>query len=337
MGDIITKTKEIIRKILPPVVMLIITKWRLSANAKKWDLNIIKYKPDSDRYWIINKGNMILISSKHLRYIDDLMGNFNFYYSSVKPVECGGFNVVDFTTPRLHWVTGFELFPILFPSFAEPITTTQQYIELADFKNGDVVFDLGAYSGLTSIMFDMAIPGGGCVIALEADHKNLGACIENISRYEKIKNRKIELVYAAVWNDDGGVTFSSEGNLGSSVVSGNEQSGTVKVPSLTLLQIADKFQLTHVDFIKCDIEGGETVIFDCPQFFSRFSPKILIGCHLVGGISSSALCRKILSKYGYTFEEVKEQGYPLPLLLCKCQTIITDVMKDNMIIDLMEE
>ena len=85
----------------------------------------------------------------------------------------GGVNIVDFSTPRWHWVTGFELFPILFPSFVEPVVTTHQYIEFAELKKEAVVIDLGAYSGLTSILFDMAIPSGGQVIALEADSQNM--------------------------------------------------------------------------------------------------------------------------------------------------------------------
>ena len=107
--------------------------------------------------------------------------------------------------------------------------------------------------------------------------------------------------------------------MGSSAVDivGKGRGDNISVPSLTLIQIAEKFQLSRVDFIKCDIEGCETEIFDCPQFFSRFSPKILIECHMVNGISTPTICHEILSKYGYTCEQVEQQGSPLPLLMCK--------------------
>lgn len=106
--------------------------------------------------------------------------------------------------------------------------------------------------------------------------------------------------------------------MGSSAVDvvGTDRGDTVSVPSLTLDQIVEKFQLTHVDFIKCDIEGGETEIFDCPKFFSKFLPKILIEGHIVNGISTLEKCQNDLFKYGYICKQVEQHGFPLPLLLC---------------------
>jgi hypothetical protein len=86
---------------------------------------------------------------------------------------------------RWHWVRGFESLPILFPSFVEPIVTIKQYIEFAELKNEAVGIDLGVYSGLTRILFDMAIPSGGQMVALEADSQNIIACKENFTLYEK--------------------------------------------------------------------------------------------------------------------------------------------------------
>jgi FkbM family methyltransferase len=306
----------IIRKIIPLNVILSFYNWRLRTYAGKMGLGV---KRIGDQYHIKKQNNVIVISKKHSVYLNEIIENFDVYFSAVKPIKCCGVNIVDFSTPRWHWVTGFELFPILFPSFVEPVVTTKQYIEFAELKEEAVVIDLGAYSGLTSILFDMAIPLGGQVIALEADSQNIIACKENLALYEKVKKRKIELINAAVWKNDLGVTFSSEGNMGSSAVNfvGKGRGDNISVPSLTLIQIAEKFQLSKVDFIKCDIEGGETEIFDCPQFFSKFSPKILIECHMVNGINTAKICDEVLSKYGYSCEQVEQQGFPLPLLMCK--------------------
>jgi FkbM family methyltransferase len=302
--------------VIPLAVILPFYHWRLRIKAKKMGLCV---KDVGDQYHIKQQDNVIVISKKHSVYLYDILENFDVYFSAVKPVRYDSANVVDFSTPRWHWVTGFDLFPILFPSFVEPVVTTKQYIEFAGLQKEAVVFDLGAYSGLTSILFDMAIPEGGQVIALEADSQNIIACRENLALYEKVKMRKIELINAAVWKNDRGVSFSSEGNLGSSAVDvvGKGRGDKMLVPSLTLAQIAEKFQCSKVDFIKCDIEGGETEIFDCSQFFSRFSPKILIECHTVNGVNTITACREILSKYGYTCEQVEQQGFPLPLLQCK--------------------
>jgi FkbM family methyltransferase len=322
MGDemidtIFAKCKKIIRKVLPTKVILFVNYRHIRAKAKKFGLLV---ENDGVHYLIKRQNDEIRISSRHAIYIYDIIENFDFYFSAVKPIKWRNMNIVDFSTPRWHWVTDFDYFPVIFPSFVEPIITTKQYLEFADLKSNAVVIDLGAYSGLTSILFDRAIPSGGRVIALEADRNNVIACAENFILYEKFSKRKIELIESAIWKNDKGVNFSSEGNMGSSVVDivGRDRGDNSVVPSLTLSQLAEKLKLERVDFIKCDIEGGETEIFDSPEFFSKFLPKILIECHMIDRESTtSTKCLEVLLKYGYTCEIVEQQGYPLPLLMCK--------------------
>jgi FkbM family methyltransferase len=321
--------KRFIRRITPLKIVTFLYKNKTMFEVEKFGLRI---KDDGVQYHIIRQKNEIRISTKHEIYLNDIVENFEFYFSGVKPFTLGDINVVDFSTPRWHWVTGFDPFPILFPSFAEPIVTTKQYIEFADFKTDAVVIDLGAYSGLTSILFDMAIPSGeGRVIAIEADSHNLIACQENFSLYQNLKNRKIELIHAAIWKDNEGVSFSSEGNMGSSTVSivGSMRGENITVPSYTLDSLAEKFCLSRVDFIKCDIEGGETEIFDIPEFFDKFSPKILIECHIINGSSTVRKCQEVLSKFGYACEEVQQEGFPLPLLMCKRLLKVNELNSDN--------
>ncbi|OYX72147.1 MAG: hypothetical protein B7Y95_11345 [Rhizobiales bacterium 32-66-11] len=204
-----------------------------------------------------------------------------------------------------------------FPAVAEPIVTTGQYIDFAGLKAGDVVIDLGAYSGLTCVLFDQAIPSGGRVIAVEADQQNILACERNFDLYSKFTGRKIDLVKAAIWKHDRGISFSSEGSMGSSATSivGTGRGRMIEVPSLTLSQLAERQNLERVDFIKCDIEGAETEIFDCPEFFAKYSPKIMIECHDVNGLTAPA-CEKTLGKFGYKCVLIEQRGYPLPLLTC---------------------
>ena len=88
------------------------------------------------------------------------------------------------------------------------------------------------------------------------------------------------------------------------------------VNSITLESLASQYNLQRVDFIKCDIEGSETEIFDQPGFFKKFRPKIIIECHSILGKLTTESCIEVLSKYGYTFELKEQNGYPLPLLFC---------------------
>lgn len=150
-----SEIRLLIRKIVPLRVILPIYNRYMRIKAKKLGLRV---KRVGDQYRVKKQSNEIWISTKHAISLKDIIENFDFYFSAVKPIRWGGANIVDFSTPRWHWVNGFESFPILFPSFVEPVVTTKQYIDFAELKNDAVVIDLGAYSGLTSILFDMAIP-----------------------------------------------------------------------------------------------------------------------------------------------------------------------------------
>lgn len=260
----------------------------------------------------------IRISRKHVIYLGDVINSFDYYYSAVEPIQVCGKQLVDYSTPRFHKVIGFDLFPVMFSSFAEPVVTTNQYLDFAGLKNGSVVLDLGAYSGLTSILFDRFVGPNGRVIAVDADDNNIQAIINNFGYYQIISGRKIELLEGAVWEHNKGIMFSVEGNMGASVIEyvGSERGHVRNVQTFTLNSIASRFDLKAVDFIKCDIEGAESVIFNAPDFFKKNKPRIVIEPHIVGGKLTVAACVEQLSPFGYSFQEIKQRGVQLPLLEC---------------------
>ncbi len=310
-----TRLKKLILGLVPLKVVLVFYNAWVRLGARRYNVRVTS---DSAHYHIRREDKEIRLSKQQALFVEEIVKHFDFFYSAVKPIRTASGELVDYSTPRWHCVIGFDAFPILFPSLAEPVLTTRQYIELASLAENAVVLDLGAYSGLTSILFDQAIPSGGRVIAVEADEQNITACQENFAAYERHCKRSIHLVHAAIWKDNSGVLFSSEGNMSSSAVEivGSGRGTGLRVPSLTLLDLAVQQQLDRVDFIKCDIEGAEAVIFEAPEFFARFTPMIIIECHIVNGISTEHRCREVLSGYGYTCTLVEQRGYPLPLLVC---------------------
>lgn len=307
--------KASVLSIVPISIALSIYNLWVRLRARRLGLLV---SSDSAHYCIGQGERIIRISKRQALFLSEVVEHFEFYFSAVTPIHLPSVDLVDYSTPRWHGVMGFDSFPIFFPSFAEPIVTAQQYIELANLPKDAVVLDLGAYSGLTSILLDQSIPSGGCVVAVEADQQNIQACRENIAIYERFSAHRIILVEAAVWKNDEGVCFSSEGNMSSSAVEivGQGRGINLRVPTLTLLQLARQQHLSRVDFIKCDIEGGETQIFNSPEFFALFKPRIIIECHVVDGVNTANQCQEILSKFGYMFDLVEQHGYPLPLLVC---------------------
>jgi FkbM family methyltransferase len=271
-----------------------------------------------DRIDLIKGTTVLRLSADHAVYVPDAIESFDYYVGAVIPFKVRGMDVVDYSTPRYHDVIGFDEFPICFPSLAEPIVTASQYLEFAALSPGMTVLDLGAYSGLTSILFARQVGAAGTVVAIEADAANVECLRRNLANHAKHSQARIELCEGAVWSTDGELAFSSEGNMGSSaatIVGGNR--GAVRqVPSYTLNTIARRYHLSRVDFIKCDVEGAERVIFKNDAFFERFLPRIVIEPHVIDGVETTAECVADLERYGYRCERITQHGVPLPLLQC---------------------
>lgn len=262
---------------------------------------------------------LVRISIAHAIYLSDVIDHFRFFHGAVRPVQEDDWSVVDYSRTKLHDVIGFDLHPIVFPSIAEPVETTQQYLDFAGLEEGSVAIDLGAYSGLTSIMFRQQCGQTGRVIAVEADALNIVAIEQNVGRYEQVTNLRVELARGAVWTHNDGIAFSCEGGMGSSATSivGDRLGAAATVPSFTLATLAERFGLSRVDFIKCDIEGAEAVIFNDDAFFGRFRPRMIIELHPVRGRSTGDQVLSALDRYGYQCQVVTQDGMSMPLLECR--------------------
>ena len=262
------------------------------------------------------------LSRKNTVFILDMLNFFDYYYSSAKPftqkIDKVIYKVVDFSTPRLHEIIGFDDFPILCPTLAEPFITTQQYMEFAALAEGDVVFDLGAYCGLTAISFSKAVGPTGQIIAIEPDPLNYPAAKANISRHEHInKLQNISLMNCAAGRSSKIIQFSSEGTMGSADISivGRGRGDVVDVRCLPLSEIAEAHNLSRVDFVKMDIEGAEEDVLRGAEIFLKvFRPKLMVEPHIVQGVLSTDVVVKILHSYGYQVEIVPQFGVDLPLI-----------------------
>jgi FkbM family methyltransferase len=258
---------------------------------------------------------------RHLPYARDVLENFDYYFSSVEPVLIDAMVSVDFSKKGMHSVSGFDHFPLLLPSLPEPVSTIEQYIDLTSMKLGDVVIDLGAYSGLSSILFQETVGSSGRVIAVEADHGNFQCSKINFSSFQKVFGFAPEITHAAIWDTNGTLTFSQENNLGSAVSSllpRARKENLVSVKSLTLSEVCRNFGLEKVDVIKADVEGAEYQAFSDKTFFEKFHPVIIFE-PAEESLHSTRLPQilKLLTNYGYKSEVHAQLGSKLPLVVCK--------------------
>lgn len=259
--------------------------------------------------------NIIRISNAHFFYAGEIVRGFDYYFNSVHSYEIEGFNLVDFSHPAFHELNGFDEHPIFFNSFPEPVETMSTYLNLIKLNEADVVLDLGAYSGLSSIIFNKIVGPKGAVYAIEADENNFKALCKNINTYKV--NSNIIPFFGCVHSEDGFVNFSHEGNVGSGIVDviGTERGDTTtKVKSYKLSTLLEKLSINRVNFIKCDIEGAESLIFTDQNFFNVHKPNILVETHLIGGASTAQKVIDDLVKFGYSFQIHSQPGNDFPML-----------------------
>jgi FkbM family methyltransferase len=259
--------------------------------------------------------SIIRIHKFHIIYLKAIIRYFDFYWESVEPRNEFGKKVCDFTPQRYHRVRGFELMPVFFPSLAEPVSTINQYLDLAPLEEGQTVIDLGAYAGLSSMLFSQRVGRNGRVIALEPDPLNHQCAAINLDLFKRLTGLEIELLNTAVWTDDAGLDFSADGCMGSSAVEFiGDRGDQLHVPSVSLDQLLDMTACRTVDLLKCDIEGAESRIFMDSARLSDSVKMMVIETHTPYDVPTARTLVPQLENAGFRCELVKQYGVDLPLL-----------------------
>lgn len=311
--------KSAIRPLIPKAILhfrnRMIHERSLKTKASLAGLTIVERDLFFD---LIKNGNVLRIKRDHRVYLQHMMENFDYYINSVVPVRVNDTNLVDMSGPRYHRLRGFSDIPFLFPSHTEPYGTTAEYLDFAALKKGDVVLDIGAYAGITSIIFAQRVGPQGRVYAFEADKLNYECACSNIEMAERVLGvRNITLINKAIWSDSDGLLFSTEGAMGSSAVSvtGGDRGNVHHIPSIRMEDFFAEQKLAHADFIKMDIEGCEVEVLQASaRFLKTIGAKLIVEPHIVSGILSTDCCCKYLSDAGFNVEVREKVGESEPLV-----------------------
>lgn len=309
---VIERLISLARKLIPPRYLDILS-LRRSASSEGLQVKFTK-----SRICIRSKNRMLFLSNTHFHYCLDILRDFNYYFESVEGVSTEDGLVVDFSRPGYHSVRAFDLMPVHFPSLAEPLSTTNQYLAFAGLAPGDTVIDLGAYSGLTSILFSQQVGDKGRVIAVEPDLTCLESLRRNVGLYKSITGQTIEIEEKAIWKNSEGVSFNAHGNMGSHVRVDLTQGLGDKffVPSISLSDLVNTYQIEKVHFIKCDVEGAERYIFEDLVFFQQQRPGIILEVHEQYPGDLFEKIKSDLSPFGYSCNLVSQPGVGYPLMEC---------------------
>ncbi len=182
----------------------------------------------------------------------------------------------------------FEVFRHVFLS--------QQYHSLC---HGDprVIVDAGANIGLTSLYFLHRYPKAR-VIALEPDPENYELAELNLRPFKD----RCELLNAALWSHDTMLAlergkFRDGRHWASQVVPVNGKS-EIAVPAYSVTSLMNRYNLRHLDILKIDIEGAESVVFgDGETDFLRRTANCAVECH---DAKASDIFRKAALEHGCT-------------------------------------
>lgn len=231
---------------------------------------------------------------------------FDIFFSATKPHQENEFQVVDYSRPAVHTLADGLRFEFSF--VPEEPGSVDDYIAWYHPKPGDLVFDLGAHSGISVYHFSKMVGPSGRVVCFEPDPISLDFLRKNIARHH-LEN--VTVVEAAIGGMDGTASFSSEGTLFSSLtnVLPKKPAGNVlNVPVMSLRTAFNKFGAPSL--CKIDIEGAEVEALEtlCEQLHSLETNFVVDTNHKVHGDITAKRVEAIFRRGGYETETIAKTG-----------------------------
>jgi len=143
-------------------------------------------------------------------------------------------------------------------------------------KKGDVVLDVGANIGLTTIRASKLIGEGGYVYAIEAMPSTFEILNFN-TQLNKLSNVSCFNIALADYVGKTDIFHNLDINRGAASIYSESKQGGVEVDITTLDQFVINNELKTVDFIKIDIEGAEyPMLIGGSNFFNKNKPIICV-------------------------------------------------------------
>lgn len=222
------------------------------------ELYNMKVKKSGKNVYVIRDNNAIKV--KFDAYFNDAVTLFSYFFNQIEPekkyIGFKKINVIDFTKPKIHKLKDQNL-SFNFTSFAEGMDVSIGYLKKYDLKEGDVVFDCGAYCGISSYYFSKLVGETGKVYAFEPDKLNYEMLLKNIELHN-LKN--VIPINKGIWSKSDTLIFNTEGGLGSALVNILDRETEVnknKIDVVCITDIIKEYNIPKVDFVKMDIEGAE--------------------------------------------------------------------------------
>ena len=128
--------------------------------------------------------------------------------------------------------------------------TTRFYLPLWDLPPNPVIVDLGANIGTAAADYAATYPGAR-VVSVEMDQSNAQTAESNTSSFRD----RLKVVHAAIWHESGIINYAGDGEDGFHVNLTDPVGQSVA--SITMEKLILQEGISHIDFLKIDIEGAE--------------------------------------------------------------------------------
>jgi FkbM family methyltransferase len=257
---------------------------------------------------VIRRSQVIRISKLHMPYVIDLAHSFEDYFTPVVPKIQGNREIADYSQPRLHKFREngleFEL-----TSLPEEVSALEGYFRWYRPAAGDVVFDVGAYCGVSTYHFSKLVGISGHVYAFEPDASNYESLNTNIERHQLANVTALRIGLAG---HNGAAEFHSEGALGSTIARSAARPSARSVEyieTITFEEACCRFGVPS--FAKIDIEGAEIEMLEASRdFVASHAIQFAVDTnHRVNGKLTFTAVESILTKCGYEVESSNSSGF----------------------------
>lgn len=262
----------------------------------------VKFKVKGDKVIVWKKDQQIILSHEPGDFgaLGIVLRDFEGFASAVEPEIINGNSVIDYSGEKLFRIKNSED-TFYFHSICEPLEVTNLYLEYSKAAEGDVIFDIGAFSGTQTVYWSRMVGPTGKVVCFEPDKKSYSILCKNLNHHNCKNVTALEI---GVYDRDGELSFSGGGEMGAKIIE-NGSGNSIKVNKLET--IFKQMGLEKLDFIKMDIEGSEIeVLKSSKEFLQKYKPSFIIEPHYKNGKLNKDEIISIFDTIGYKTEVIRQ-------------------------------
>lgn len=124
-----------------------------------------------------------------------------------------------------------------------------------------IILDLGANVGYTAASLGVRYPKAR-IIGVELDAANS----ELAKRNTAFMGDRCTILNAGIWHEQTRIAYAGNTDHALHITDEADTNATQSVQTITMPMLLDQFGITHVDYVKMDIEGAEAgVLENCPD------------------------------------------------------------------------